>query len=1043
MKTKLKSWTTIWLLGFSGLSSLAQGATEAWVQRYSHVSDVNDFAQKVVVDAGGNVIVAGYTVTGVTGEDWLIIKYTGAGLPMWTNRYNGPGNNTDKANAVEVGTNGNVYVTGFSTGANSLPDFTTIAYSGAGLPLWTNRYNNAAVNSSAIANALVLGTNGNVYVTGYSASDYATIAYTEVGVPLWTNRYNGPGAATDVATAMAVGANGNLYVTGYSAGTNSYDYATVAYSLAGLPLWTNRYNGPNIGYDRANAVTVGTNGTVYVTGNSYGQNSNPDYATIAYSDGGVPIWTNRYNGAGNGEDQANAIVVGYNDTVYVTGYSYSSSSGFSSYDYITIAYSGAGVPQWTNRYNGPVNSHDHANALAVGMNGNVYVTGHSFGNGSSYDYATIAYSGGGTPLWTNRYNGRGNGEDRASAVAVGANGAVYVTGYSIGVGTSFDFAAIAYSGAGLPQWTNRHNELGNYDDYVTAVAVGTNGNVFVAGYSQSSSGSSYTDYAILAYSGAGLVLWTNRYNGLANSHDRANAVGVGPNGNVYVTGGSGSTNANPYNYDYATVAYTSLGVPLWTNRYNGPGNNEDIVKAMVVGPDGTVYVTGLSLGSGSSYDYATIAYSGVGIPLWTNRYIGPVVNGHDSARSIAMGSNGNVLVTGSSVGVGSSDDFATIAYSRAGVPLWTNRYNGPWNGSDSANAVAIGADGSVYVTGYVHGSGNTRDYATVAYSAVGATLWANFYGGSGSGEDQANAVAVGMNGNVYVTGHSLGNGSSYDYATIAYSGGGTPLWTNRYNGTGNHIDYAKAVAVGADGTVYVVGYSFGGSSYDYVTIAYTGAGAPLWTNRYNGPANGDDLVQNQYSLAIAPDGVVVAGYSDGDYTSGAINDFAVIKYTTSVPSITSQPSNQVVAANSSVTLSVAAIGTEPLRYQWLFGGGVLINATNSSLTLSNVTFANQGGYSVIITNDYGSVTSSVAVLTVEYPLGYNILTAQWLGVAGVGFQFVGLPGGSYALERTHDLTPPASWIPLWTNLADGGGLLVFTNQPVVFTNNFWRIRSVP
>ena len=61
-------------------------------------------------------------------------------------------------------------------------------------------------------------------------------------MPLWTNRYNGPANSYDAATAVAVDASGNVFVTGVM--TAGIDYATIAYSGAGVPLWTNRYNGP-------------------------------------------------------------------------------------------------------------------------------------------------------------------------------------------------------------------------------------------------------------------------------------------------------------------------------------------------------------------------------------------------------------------------------------------------------------------------------------------------------------------------------------------------------------------------------------------------------------------------------------------------------------------------------------------------------------------------------------------------------------------------------------------------------------------------------
>ena len=62
------------------------------------------------------------------------------------------------------------------------------------------------------------------------------------------------------------------------------------------------------------------------------------------------------------------------------------------------------------------------------------------------------------------------------------------------------------------------------------------------------------------------------------------------------------------------------------------------------------------------------------------------------------------------------------------------------------------------------------------------------------------------------------------------------------------------------------------------------------------------------------------------------------------PTITTQPVSQTVSEGGSVTFAVNATGTPPLRYQWKFGGSDITDATNASLTLSNVRFGDAGGY---------------------------------------------------------------------------------------------------
>ena len=430
----------------------AQGAVEIWVQRYNGSGNGDDYPEAIAVDSDGNVIVSGYSRASVGGYDYTTIKYSGAGLPVWTNHYNGPGNSSDVAHAVAVDGRGNVFVTGYSTVTGLNKDYATLAYSSAGVPLWTNRYNGPG-NSADEANAVVVGAGGNVYVTGVSSgsgsgSDYATIAYAGTGEPLWTNRYNGPGNGADNAVALAVDANSNLVVTGVSYGSSYYnEYATIKYSSAGLPLWTNRY-GPGYGPGYATAVAVDAGGDVYVAGSSSGGNSGSDYATIKYSSAGVPLWTNLYNGPGNTNDHARALAVDRSNNVYVTGDSAPWGYNPTRYDYATIAYSSAGVGLWTNWYTGWVHD-DEAFAIAVDLRGNVSVTGQSWGSGVAMDFGTIKYSKAGIPLWTNRYNGPANGWDVAQAVAVDVNGNVFVTGQSWN-GVNYDYVTIKYSLQPIP-----------------------------------------------------------------------------------------------------------------------------------------------------------------------------------------------------------------------------------------------------------------------------------------------------------------------------------------------------------------------------------------------------------------------------------------------------------------------------------------------------------------------------------------------------------------------------------------------------------------
>lgn len=91
---------------------------------------------------------------------------------------------------------------------------------------------------------------------------------------------------------------------------------------------------------------------------------------------------------------------------------------------------------------------------------------------------------------------------------------------------------------------------------------------------------------------------------------------------------------------------------------------------------------------------------------------------------------------------------------------------------------------------------------------------------------------------------------------------------------------------------------------------------------------------------------------------------AVLTVTGVPPAITSQPIDNTVIIGANASFSVSASGTAPLAYQWLKNGGAIDGATQTSYSLSNVQTNDAAGYSVIVSNLYGYITSSNAQLTV-------------------------------------------------------------------------------
>jgi alpha-tubulin suppressor-like RCC1 family protein len=104
------------------------------------------------------------------------------------------------------------------------------------------------------------------------------------------------------------------------------------------------------------------------------------------------------------------------------------------------------------------------------------------------------------------------------------------------------------------------------------------------------------------------------------------------------------------------------------------------------------------------------------------------------------------------------------------------------------------------------------------------------------------------------------------------------------------------------------------------------------------------VVSNPYGSIVSPD--------------------ASLTVVTSAPIILQQPVSQAVLVTSNCAFSILSSGSLPIGYQWRFNGTNLATATGSALGFSNVQFSASGPYDCVLSNSFGSITSSVATLAV-------------------------------------------------------------------------------
>jgi hypothetical protein len=426
--------------------------------------------------------------------------------------------------------------------------------------------------------------------------------------------------------------------------------------------------------------------------------------------------------------------------------------------------------------------------------------------------------------WAVRYNGPGNGNDRAAAITGDAAGSVYIAGVSRGSGGFGEFTTIKYGPTGVEEWTRHYAGYGLGSD-AWALAHDGNGHVYVTGRTQVTSTNSV--YTTIKYSADGQEIWVREYNGPGNGNDAAAAIIVDAQGGVYVTGSSdrnGTTPGLTYGLDYATIKYDQNGQELWVQRYNGGTAN--LPTAMAVDSLGNVFVTGRT---GIPLVCATVKYDSNGNQLWVRQYTVPG-GGSSLGTAIAVDSHGSAFVACDSDGGATRADYATIKYNAAGDEMWVRRYDGPGNHVDRPTGIAVDHAGNVYTTG-VSRAGSTAassDYATIKYDTSGNQLWLRRYNGTGNGQDSPNAISVDAAGTVYVTGPSVSAGGYTAIATVAYDTHGVGLWIAEYTFNGTHDD-ARAMHLDAQQNIIVAGVSGPYMEQDMLTVKYL-QDAPCYAN---------------------------------------------------------------------------------------------------------------------------------------------------------------------------------------------------------------------
>lgn len=403
------------------------------------------------------------------------------------------------------------------------------------------------------------------------------------------------GGRGGAAGGSAGGAGGPGAASGATAGAMG-----AAGASGGVPWQGTRVLGTATS-DYLAAMVVDASGNLFINGTTgaalYGQTAgmSNDMFALKLNAAGAVQWAAQI--AGDGDESGGDLALDAAGNLYITGStnpSIDSDAGAGGFDVVLAKFDNTGARQWIRQFGSAGN--DYGAGVVIDAAGNVYVAGTAGdalpGNTSSGhdDTFLIKFDSDGRQQWAHQF-GTAASED-VTAAAIDTAGNIYVAGYATDPDNRLPNAPEAphgflakYDGAGTPQWT-RAIASSSGTEKSNAVAADGAGNVYVVGYTSGDFGSNgnagNNDAYVLKYDGAGNRVWARQLG--TNALDTAEAVTTDAAGNVYVGGGT-------YGSDWVAflAEYDSAGARVWVSQ---APMNTNYASAVAVDPRGDVFIAG-------------------------------------------------------------------------------------------------------------------------------------------------------------------------------------------------------------------------------------------------------------------------------------------------------------------------------------------------------------------------------------------------------------------------------------------------------------------
>lgn len=870
----------------------------------------------------------------------------------------------------------------------------------------------------------------------------------------WTAKGGGPNA--DFARSIAVDGGGNVLLVGsyyesanfggasLAASINKYSAYLVKCNVQGSPVWGRSVVSPDWHSIYGVAVAAGNSGDVYITG--YGEGA-PSVFVSKYDSGGEFIWTREESGHRTAS-YGLGVVASPDGGAYVAGYFGNSPNTSVTFgtntltsagntDAFLVKYDSNGNAVWARRAGGLAGA--YASSVAVDNEGNALITGTfsdiaTFGSviliGSAIPNTFVAKCDSqGNFLWATRLSSGqvlsdiGNG--RNNTIATDARGNVYVGG---------GYYTTSFPGSGFiakldPSGTVVWNKP--VAGAVSSIAADSLGNIFFGG---SFDGSIALDGQSVATAGGidtfvyklapnGTAIWAKRAGFVFD--DIGNGLAVDAAGNAFLTGTFHDTT------QFDTNIISGNGDDIFVAKL---GNNTvQLAPAIVAQPQNQIVSPGATATFGVTANGAPPLrfqwrFNGTNIPGATNALL-QVTNAllaNVGSYDVLVSNNAGAVFssTASLTVVPGTPNFADSFASRGILIGFTNFVTGnnaafTRESGEPDHAGRKGAH-SAWLTWTAPDNGNcemdtfSSSFDTVLAVYTGSTLSnltliaANDDASSEVLQSRVafNAVA-GAAYQIAVDGYSAADAGNITFR-LSFSNAAPIIAVQPQN---------RSVVQGSNATFTVTALGFPPLAYQW---RFNGTEIPGATNASLDIGDAQSANEGTYSVVVA-------------------NGFGVATSETATltvwrsPVIASSPQSQIVIEGTNVTLTVTAEGTMPLTCQWQHDGVNLAGASESTLLLNNLLTNDSGSYVVVVSNAFGSVTSTPAILDVRKPPPL-VKTLALISVTGTAWKYLD-DGSNQGTAWTEAAFDDAAW-------PSGPGLFGTESNPSVYPypfNTAWPV----